>query len=383
MLAVALSVALLTQEEPDRLRTICRNGSAVIVEKMPDEPTISVQLWASARSVPETAKTHGWRHLLEHLMARGPKGDVDRRLESQGAFLRAQTYRDAMVFEVNVSPRQLDLAIVTILDVLKPIQSTPEDISKELATMAQEFATYDDASRLGRGAWQQAFGDAGLDPIGTLSAMKAASPENLKDLQRRHFYPENLVLSIAGPVDLKSATDSAVQAIGMKQGGIRLPLEIRKNASAGRIEVEGFGEGRAAAAEGFDHPATVGALAFALAVGSGVEGAFVTYTPSADRGLVIVGQTEKLSGIGLKIDAIGEGDWANLFYVGKLLARSWVNRYLSSASGVAYLRGHLLVQNHGSRPEQMLKTIDNLTFDQFKAAARYFAKDRAVTVVGR
>src|SRR5688500_7954220 len=83
-------------QQPPRLRTVLPSGAIVLVERMPAATSLSVQLFASARAVPESKQTHGWRHLLEHLVARGPKGDIDARLESQGAFMRARTLRDAM-----------------------------------------------------------------------------------------------------------------------------------------------------------------------------------------------------------------------------------------------------------------------------------------------
>ncbi|MBC8065904.1 MAG: insulinase family protein [Chlorobia bacterium] len=381
MLALALSVALLHLEEPPRLRTISRNGAAILVERMPDEPMISVQLWASARSVPETSKTHGWRHLLEHLIARG-KGDLDRRLETNGSYLRARTFRDAMQIEINVGPRQLDLAISAVTEILRPLETSQAQIEKEVDIMRQEFATYENSSRLNSAAWFQAYGEPGLDPFGKLETISQATPDGLRDLQRKHFYPENLVLSIAGPVDVKQATALANAAIGMKQGAIRVPDKDRAGGKPGRVETDGYGEGRAALVGSFDRPQTVGALAFALSVGSGEEGAFVTYTPSIFGGLVIVGQTEKQSGIGLKIDGIGSNDWPHLFALGKILARNWIGRYLTSASGVAYFRGLLLCQSHASRPEAMLQALDRLTLAEFTEAGQSFSKEKAVTVVG-
>ncbi len=382
MLALALSVALLNQEQPARLRTICRIGAAVLVERMADEPMVSVQLWASSRSVPETPKTHGWRHLLEHLMAKGVSGQVDFKLESEGGYLRAQTLRDAMVFEINVPPKELKLAVSSILDILKPLQASEESIASEVRIMREEFATSEESSKLSRGAWSAAFAEHGLDPNGSLEVMSTATLKDLRALQSNHFYPENLVLTIAGPIDIKQTTELAVEAIGMKQGAIRTPVPERPAGKPGRVEVSAIGEGRAAIVDTFDAPKTVGALAFALAVGSKLEGAFVTYTPTTNRGLILLAQTEKSSGAGIAIDEVTDSDWGTLYATGKLLARRWVQRYLGSASGVAFIRGLLLAQNHGSRPEQMLRTIDNLTLEQFKLGARAFSKEQAVTVVG-
>lgn len=382
MLALALATALIAQDDPPRLRTLCPNGAAVIVERMPKEPMISVQLWSSARLVRENKAQHGYRHLLEHLLVRGD-GQLDRKLETAGCYLRARTFRDAMQIEINVGPRQLDLAIQALNGFLKPLIVDQVRIDREIRVMREEFATYDDASRLSAGAWKQAFGDQGLDPFGDLEVLAKATPEDLAAIQRKEFYSENLVLSIAGPVDIKEATRLGTSLIGIKQGSTRATEADLPTGVPGRIEVDGFGEGRAAIVAGYDRPLTAGALAMALSVASEVDGSFVTYTPSDRQGMITVGQTERQSGVGLKLDSLQEQDLVLHFIRGKIMAKNWVNGFLRTAQGTAYLRGLLLVQGHGNRPESLLTSLDNLTMNQFRASAALFSKSNAVTVVGR
>lgn len=248
--------------------------------------------------------------------------------------------------------------------------------------MKEEYATYDDASRLASGSWSTAYGDAGLDAFGDFETMKKATPDALRTIQRKQFYPENLALVIAGPVDIKQTSAAASNVIGVQQGATSTAPRPSPIGHAGRTEVAGFGESRAAIVGGFEKPLTLGSLAFALAIASEIEGSFVTYTPSEGAGLVIVGQTEKQAGVGLRIDAVTEGELPLLFARGRLLAKSWVERYLRTASGVGYIRGLLLMAGKGSRPETMLDGIDALTFGEFKTAASLFGKEKAVTAVG-
>jgi hypothetical protein len=65
-----------------------------------------------------------------------------------------------------------------------------------------------------------------------------------------------------------------------------------------------------------------------------------------------------------------------------MLARSWIERQMSTPSGLASLRGLLLVQGISNQPETMLQMIDQLTFDQFRSGMKLFKSDQAVTVVG-
>src|SRR5665213_4422706 len=93
---------LATQAQVDqhpRLRTILPNGAAILVERVPGAKDLSVDLFAASRGTEESPISNGLRHLLEHLIAKGPNGDIDRRLETAGAFLSAETSRDTMCFK--------------------------------------------------------------------------------------------------------------------------------------------------------------------------------------------------------------------------------------------------------------------------------------------
>lgn len=355
----------------------------MFVDRMPDEPVISVQLWASAKSVPETPDTHGLRHLLEHILVKGQTKDLDRRLETEGCFLTAQTFRDAMQIEVNVGPQQLDLAIKTLNELLKPVVTTQAEIDREVGVLTQEFAIYDDGSRLSAAAWDQAFGKDGLDPFGDLQVLKKATPEALKSIQRKQFYPEHLALVIAGPVDVKKATEAGVELIGMKQGANSPPQVPQRSGKPGRIEANALGEGRAALVGAFDSPGTVAALAAGLAVASEVEDSFVTYTPSVANAVITAGQVQGTSGMGRRFDGIAESDMPHLFAVGRYLAKTWYQRQMSSPRSVAAFRGQLLCQGAGYRPEQMESAIKSMTFEAFQQGLASFSRAKAVTVVGQ
>jgi hypothetical protein len=368
-------------QDPPRLRTLYPNGAVALVERMPQANSVSVQLFASSRMVPETKDSHGLRHLLEHLMVKGANRDLDRRLESKGMFLRAYTMRDAMRIEVTGSPTQLQDAIDAIAEVLRPVELTQEQIDKEMPILESELALQDDAGRLAIAAWQQAYGDAGLDPLGSLEVMRKADPEALRQLQRKHFYPENLAVVVAGPVDLDDATKRVGALIGSRQGGVKPVSEPRPAGKPGRIESEGFGEGRGALVGSFIERRTVAALAAALSIASEFEGSFVTYTPSVRNGLITVGQTAATGGLGVRVDSLTEGELPRLFMLGKALARSWYDRQMTTPTGLGYLRGLLLVQGPGYRPEVLKENIEELTFDDFKSGMASLKKENAVVTV--
>jgi predicted Zn-dependent peptidase len=368
-----------TPEQPPRLRTVLENNSVVLVEPVPKERVISVQLFASAKYVPETEATHGYRHLLEHLVVRGD-GSLDRKLESQACFLQASTLRDAMQIEIRVGPLQLQLAIDTLASLLRKPEFTQERIDKELRVMRDELYMEDDPLLLSSAAWAAAYGEAGLDPLGTFDSMYRATPEKLADVFSRQFAGDGLALVIAGPVDLDRATNMGKALLAPFPKGHFPPSTLARVGKPGRTESLGFGECRGAMVPGFNMPQTAAALAAALAIASELQACFVTYTPTAKTGLVLIGRTESNTGVGSYIDGLPSG--GALYSRGKQLAREWVRRQLQSASSIAYIRGLLLSQGSTYRPETMLDQIDAMTPKQFEQGIKAFTTTQAVIAVG-
>lgn len=376
----ALVSGVVAQEESPRLRTLLPNGVALIVERMPEARPLSVQLFASARGVEETPQTHGWRHLLEHLILKGKDGTLDDRLEAEGVFFVGRTYRDAMQIEFTGRPTKLGAIIDAVSELLQPLKTTPEAIAKEAAVMGEEFAALSDSTRLSRTAWDAAFGEQALDPFGTLETMAKATPEGIEALRARHFTPANLVVAVCGAVDPERVTADLRARLEDLEGPAVEAKPPRKGGSGRREADDAFGEVRGARVEGLTEAGA--ALCAAYGIASRLTDAFVTYTPSVGEGLVLVGRTDANNTVGVAIDAMTEGDEAAVFAVGKALAEQWVRGLLARPGGSAYLRGLLMAQSAAARPEMLLEAVRRTGWPEFRAAIARFKRDHAAIAVG-
>lgn len=385
MLSFALGLALLCapQDDAPRLRATLPNGATVLVERMPKAKTISVQLFLSFRGFPETPETHGRRHLLEHLILKGRDGTLARRLETKGMFLDADTFRDAMRIQIDGPSSELATALGAVSEILQGARFDAATLVKETGVLAQEIALSDDARRLSIASWLKGFGDQGLDPLGSAEGLAKADPPALEDLQKRLLSGSRIFLVAAGPIHLESALKQASDAVRGVAKGDPLGVVHRAAAKPGNVQVDAcHGEARAAPVGGYSDPQTAWALAAALAVASENQPAFVTYTPSLEPGLILVGRSGDV-GLGSKIDTIRPGEEALFFSVGKRLARRWVERYLSEPFGTAFLRGYLLAQASFARPEDLLENIDSMTLAEFQRGYALFREGNAVCASGR
>lgn len=381
MLVLAALALFQPQIDPPRLRTILPNEATILVEPMKGD-TISVQLWASAAGVEDTPETHGLRHLLEHLMVKGPDKNLGERLEARGCLLRARTLRDAMQFEITVPEGELALALSTVKELLQPLKVTAQEIESEASVMEKEQVFRDTNESISAAAWKVAYGSLGLNTFGDIEVIRAATPEGLQDVRKAHFNASNLTLVVVGPVGLDAATRDAKAILGDLPKGTAKASRQREIGKPGRVEIDPYGEARAVPVPAYDSLQTMAVLAAAMAIGTELERCFVTYTPSRSGGLIIIGRTEYDVGLGLYIDEISTAKSQSMFGMGKQLARHWVTRQLRSASGIGGLRGLLMSQSASHSPERMLEAIDAMRMEDFTGAIESFKKENAVIVVG-
>lgn len=383
MTSLALALALIGgQVQPPRLRTILPNQATILVEPVANSRIVSIQLWASARGIEERSETHGLRHLLEHIIALGPRRDLDRRLEVVGGSIRARTYRDATQIEVDVPASQFDLGLNAIAEMLEPLQVTAEQVATEGKVIDQELGLMSDDALLSGAAWDQAYGDAALDPFGDLEVIRNATPADLEAIHRRQFAAQNLVIVISGPVDLDGATAKARGVIGKLPKLSPYQTRERPVGHGGQVNASAYGEARGAVVSGFSSMETMASLAAALAIASRLDDCYVTYTPSTQNGLVILGRIDSNQGLGSYVDSLDDGAMGAIYQRGKALASSWVQRQLRSPIQIGGLRGLLFSQDVGARPEMMLETIQQMTFGDFKQGVLALKGPKAVEVTG-
>ncbi|MCO5295505.1 MAG: insulinase family protein [Fimbriimonadaceae bacterium] len=384
MLAIVGLAALLLQPPQDapRMRSLMPNGAVVLAERVAS-PYVVVSLFASTRGVAESAVTHGQRHLLEHLAAKGSQGTLDRRLEAEGAFLTAATGRDSMEFTVWAPPSKVNVAIAALMEVLDQTTFTQEAIDRESRILEQEFALDTDEARLGRAAWTQAYGAYGLDALGSIGAIRKTTPKALAAVARDLFGSGRLALTIVGPIDLEEAIQSGRAFLAKKSPGEEPAQAMRREGKPGRVEIEGaFGEARAAIVPGLLDPRATWSLSAALAVASRFDNAFVTYTPSAIDGLVVLGRTSSTSGLGLMIDSLTPAEIDALYPLGRELLELWVGQKLGGAAAIAASRGHLLSQGASLRPEIFRENVRAMTLEDFREGMASLGPERSVVVVG-
>lgn len=382
MTMLSLLVCAVTQlgplDEPPRLRTILENGVAVLVERVHESPAVIVDLWISSKDSPETPEHNGLRHLLEHVLARGPGRDVDQRLEKIGGFLTANTYRDAIRFEVTVPKSRLAMAVQVLRETLNLQTVAKNEIEHEATILKQESFVREISSKLSAAAWDAAYDGRAPDPFGNLDVVASATPPMLSNVERGMVHGDGLSVVVVGDVNLDEATKLAKEAFGnISKGGSTAASRAAGHPGGSVVDIPG--EARASIVDGFRQVSTAASLMAGLSISSAVDDAFFIYTPSDQPALMVVGRAYG-GGFGEEVDTL---EPKALYASGKVLAKRWVLSYLSYPEGIAYLRGLLLCQGQSLRPETLLENIDQVTFADFASAFEGYRGDRCVKVIGK
>ena len=366
-------------DQPPRLRTVLPNGAAILVEKVPNAKSISIELLASSRGTEETPSTNGLRHLLEHLIAKGPKRDLDQTLETAGGFLRAETLRDTMQFAITVPNSQFKLGMNVVTQLMQMPQLSQGDIEREARIIQQEAALQEDEMRLSAAAWAVAYRDNGLEVTGNFDLLKNATPAMLDKLHHIQFSGGNVAVVVVGDVDLDAATKACADILS-KVPKLNLPKIDRGKPSGGSTSSAAAGEVIGVPVRGWRSPETAAKVAAAFAVASEVDGSFVIYTPSAGPGLLLVGRNSQSSGLET---VLSKANVDYLFILGRAIAKNWIQSQLQTPAGIAEARGQLLVQEVDLKPETMLENLDTMTLEKFSAALSAFRSEEALRVVGK
>lgn len=357
-----------------RLKHVLANGATVLVERFPKAKLASVQLIASSRGCEDAPGRHGWRHLLEHILAKGPQKDLDRKLEAKGLYLTADTTRDCMRLEISCRPDQVLEAVSGLAELLAPIRTDAAELAREVRVHRAESLLEPPWNPILAAAWRSEFGTARLDPHGDLDRMSAARPDDLEALRRAHFRPRNVVIVAAGAIDLDVAMEAAKRALapltdeGAALGAPHEDAPQPPSSPNPRVRVARIG--------GLQEPSASHVLAAGMALSGRGSGVRVVYTPSARSGLcMLVGSSPE--SIRACVDDVPEDEWPILFSQGKAKASAWLSGLLADPSSAATLRGTLLAWDVDARPEAAAASLSSMSLGQFREAASRFAADQS------
>jgi zinc protease len=188
------------------------NGLTLIVQEHRAADIVAVHLWVATGVRYETADTLGHAHFQEHMLFKGTDtfgpGHIDRTLEGTGGRSNAFTSADYTTYQVLVPSESTRTAIELLEAMSFRSAFAPKEIDAERQVIFEESRIETDTPRtaLIRQLYGMVFAGHpyGWPVLGTPATMNAATQANLKVFNRRFYTPENMTLTVIGPLDGKT-----------------------------------------------------------------------------------------------------------------------------------------------------------------------------------
>ncbi len=362
-----LSVLALTQEG-SVVQEELPNGAKYRIERMPEVGVLAC-LYVSESNLPEDGGIPGLRHLLEHLIAKGPDRRIDRKLESRGLALIAQTERDGVSFTIVGPADEVPAAINALGELMTPLSITREEIEAELKILAQERALEANFLPFVESAWEHLLDPPVTTISGDLERLAELTPERLQNAQTELFAAGGLTLFVGGNLDPEVTALRAEEMLASAPpgGGPFEPRGILESIGR-RAEAPGNGSARAIVSAGLDRPMTLARIGTALALDRAVGGLRVIYEPSFDRGPIVIHASSPKSFE--QLQAFTEEDVARIAPVARLMAARWASGLVVPGPNYAVLKAKILRQRPSFSLPSLRDTALGITDDEVWDALR-------------
>ncbi|GAB3493839.1 M16 family metallopeptidase [Nocardiopsis coralliicola] len=210
------------------------NGLRLVTAPASTGQVASVNLWYGVGSRHEVPGKTGFAHLFEHLMFQG-SGNVDKgehfdAVERLGGEMNASTSTDRTNYYETVPEHALDLALWLEADRLATLRDgmgqevldNQRDVVKNERRQRYDNAPYGTAlERILRLGYPE--GHPYHHPtIGSMDDLNAADLDYVLDFHRRHYGPDNLVLTVVSDLD----PEDVRQRVERYFGGIPARTEV-------------------------------------------------------------------------------------------------------------------------------------------------------------
>ncbi len=184
------------------------NGMTLVVESHPHVRSVAIGVWVRVGSSFETPSQNGLSHFIEHMVFKGTERrsafELATALESVGGDLNAFTDREFTCYHATVLNEDTELAVDVLSDLLTRPTFPAEELEREKKVLLQELSMIESAPDDYIGdvffstIWEK--GPLGQPVIGSKQTIKSFTRAHVVNYFRDHYYPENIVIAVAGNV---------------------------------------------------------------------------------------------------------------------------------------------------------------------------------------
>jgi predicted Zn-dependent peptidase len=204
-------------------KAVLDNGLRILTSPMPHTRSVSIGFFIGVGSRYESDEQSGVSHFIEHMVFKGTAKrptarDIAVAIEGIGGLFNASTGREASTYWAKVAQPHLDIAIDVLVDMLRHAKFEPEEINRERRVIIEEInLTLDTPDSLvhlliNELVWPNH--PLGRDVAGTKESLSTLDREDLLTYLRRHYQPNNTVVSVAGNIEHEAVVGRIAALLG-------------------------------------------------------------------------------------------------------------------------------------------------------------------------
>src|SRR5580765_6172457 len=215
------------------VREVFPNGVRLITETMDHVRSVSVGVWLTRGSRHEPIEQGGIAHFVEHMLFKGTATrsaeDIAQQVDSLGGHLDAFTSKEYAGYYIKVLDEHLPTALDVLSDLVLHPAFEPEDLEREKKVILEEIKMVEDTpDDLVHELFTQHFWEGhalGRPILGSKETVESFTTTSLLDYFRGAYVGRNMIISAAGNLEhakvreLVEAAFGAVPAEGEPLGG--------------------------------------------------------------------------------------------------------------------------------------------------------------------
>lgn len=207
------------------------NNVRVILAPLSNTKSVTVEVWFGVGSRYEEKRINGISHFIEHIMFKGTKRRpstlaLSKELDAVGALYNAFTSKEVTGYWVKISADKLDCALDIVSDMLYNSTFEAKEVEREKSVICEEQHMHRDNPIIYIYDLLEEFmfspSPLGWDIGGPDEVIRSLTREDLVRFRDAHYHGKNLIVGIAGNIDVDHARERVAHYFGAPwEGGAR------------------------------------------------------------------------------------------------------------------------------------------------------------------
>ena len=204
------------------VREVLDNGLRLITETMPHVRSVTIGVWLTRGSRHESDERSGIAHFVEHMLFKGSDTrsaeDIAQAIDSIGGQLDAFTAKEYASYYIKVLDEHLPLAVDLLSDIVLRPAFSPDEIEREKKVILEEIKMVEDTpDDLVHELFTQHFWEGhplGRPILGSRETVEALTESALRAYFRGAYVGSNIIISAAGNIQHANVRELIEKAFG-------------------------------------------------------------------------------------------------------------------------------------------------------------------------